>query len=394
MRVNTAVCGIFHYRKYIGEYSRSGQLQDFYYAHRLSTTAKTLGIIAGTAHNLWLKEYAMGVAGRSPPRWRVGDRIGPMVHRHWERQVLRRWKPCDLFHLHLLGSAEHVLEHARKDATVTVGEPVMCHPTVLNEILNEEHELLEIPRPASLENQSLRLRAEIPLCDYLVVGAGVVRDSYVRMGFPADRVTVIPYGVDLGNFYPLSDQERSASADGKFRVICVAQITPRKGIHYLLEAWRRMRLPAQDAELVLIGTVADTMEPTMKKYAGHYTHVPRVPHEKLREYYGRSSVFVLPSVEDGFGYVTAEAMGCGLPLIVSSAAGSADMVEEGGNGYVVPARSVDRIQEKLDILRSDSDLRRIYGQRSRELSEKRFRWSDYASSLAEHHKKLATCKRI
>lgn len=394
MRVNTAVCGIFHYRKYIGEYSRSGQLQDFYYAHKLSTTAKTLGIVAGTAHNLWLKEYAMGLAGRSPPRWRMGDRIGPMVHGHWERQVLRRWRPCDLFHLHLLGSAEHVLAHAKTNATVTVGEPVMCHPTVLNEILNEEHDLMGLPRPASLENQSLRLRAEIPLCDYLVVGAGVVRDSYIRMGFPAERVTVIPYGVDLDRFYPLSDQERSASADGKFRVICVAQITPRKGIHYLLEAWRRMRLPARDAELVLIGPVMDTMEPTMKKYAGLYTHVPRVPHEQLREYYGRSSVFVLPSVEDGFGYVTAEAMGCGLPLIVSKAAGSADMIEEGGNGYVVPARSVDRIQEKLEILRSDSDLRGIYGQRSRELSEKRFRWSDYASSLAEHHKKMATCERI
>jgi glycosyltransferase involved in cell wall biosynthesis len=388
MRVNTAVCGIFHYRKYIGEYSLSGQLQDFYYAHRLSTTAETLGIVAGSAHNLWLKEYAMGVAGRSPPRWRMGDRIGLMVHRHWERQVLRRWRPCDLFHLHLLGTAEHVLERARKDATVTVGEPVMCHPTVLNEILNEEHDLMGLPRPVSLENQSLRLRTEIPLCDHLVVGAGVVRESYVRMGFPAERVTVIPYGVDLERFYPLSDQERTASADGKFRVICVAQITPRKGIHYLLEAWRRMRLPANDAELVLIGPVMDTMEPTMNKYAGLYTHVPRVPHERLREHYGRSSVFVLPSVEDGFGYVTAEAMGCGLPVIVSSAAGSADMVEEGGNGYVVPRRSVEAIQEKLEELYRSPDLVRALGKKSHELSKRRYSWLDYAAALASHHKQL------
>ena len=288
----------------------------------------------------------------------------------------------------LFRSAERVLQRARSEATVTLGEPVMCHPAVLREILFEEHDRIGLARPHSLENQSLRLRTEIPLCDYLVVGSGVIRDSYVRMGFPADRVTVIPYGVDLGRFYPLSDEERAATADGRFRVICVAQITPRKGIHYLLEAWRQMQLPAAEAELVLIGPVADTMQAIMKNYEGSYTHLPRVPHERLREHYGRSSVFVLPSVEDGFGYVTAEAMGCGLPVIISSAAGSADMVEEGSNGYVVPPRSVAALQEKLELLFRDEGLRRVLGQRSRALSTSRHRWSDYALNLANHHKKL------
>jgi glycosyltransferase involved in cell wall biosynthesis len=392
MKVNIAVCGIFHYRKYIGQYSRSGQLQRFYYAHKMQTTAKTLGIDRGAACNLWLKEYAMAFAGRTPTRWRMGDRIGLLVHRHWESQLMNRWIASDLFHLHLLGTAERVLEKARRDSTVTVGEPVMSHPTVLNEIVIEEHDILGLAKPRSVGTLFNRLQAEIPLCDYLVAGSSSVRDSYVRMGYPAERFSVIPYGVDLERFYPLTPKERAGAEDGKFRVICVAQITPRKGIHYLLEAWRRMRLPPNEAELLLIGPVDGTMEAIMKKYEGIYTHMPRVPHERLREHYGQSSVFVLPSVEDGFGYVTAEAMGCGLPVIVSRAAGSADMVEEGGNGWVVPPRSIDALQEKLDVLYRDESLRRTMGNRSRELSALKYRWSDYASQLAAHHKKLvASC---
>jgi len=150
-----------------------------------------------------------------------------------------------------------------------------------------------------------------------------------------------------------------------------------------------MRLPPNEAELVLIGPVADTMAAILQKYAGEYTHIPHVSHDRLREHYGRSSVFVLPSVEDGFGYVTAEAMGCGLPVIVSSAAGSADMVEEGGNGFVVPPRSVEALEDRLGRLHRDPELRRALGERSLDLSTTRYRWSDFASKLAAHHRSLA-----
>jgi glycosyltransferase involved in cell wall biosynthesis len=81
-------------------------------------------------------------------------------------------------------------------------------------------------------------------------------------------------------------------------------------------------------------------------------------------------------------------MGCGLPVIVSSAAGSADMVEEGGNGYVVPRRSVEAIQEKLEELYRSPDLVRALGKKSHELSKRRYSWLDYAAALASHHKQL------
>lgn len=387
-RVNSVVCGMFHYRKYIGEYSQSGLLQAFYYSHKRSSDARTLGIRSGKAVNLWMKEYGLGVTYRLPSRWRAPDRFGPALHRLWENQVLRRWMPCDLLHVHVLGTARRIIERARAESTIVLGEPVMCHPDILNEILCEEHETLGLPPPPSVGPLFDRWRAELPLCDHLLVGSQVIGESYVRKGWAADRVKVIRYGGDFGRFYPLDAAEKKAVTDGVFRVICVAQITPRKGIHYLLEAWRRLAIPSGKGELLLIGSLAEAMRPTLERYHGTFTHLPHVSHEKLRMEYGRSSVFVLPSVEDGFGLVTAEAMGCGLPVIVTKAAGSADIVEDGGNGFVIPSRSVDAIQQALDRLYRDSDLRRSMAARSVELSVSRYRWSDFVAELVTYHRQL------
>lgn len=388
MRVNTAVCGIYHYRKYVGHYCRSGQLQTFFCSHRRSTTARSLGITQGEVCNLWMKEYGMALAIRLPSRLRMPDRIGPFFHRLWERQVLAHWRTCDLLHMHLLGTGAPVLERARSEGAVTLGEPVMCHPLVLSEVLHEEHERLRIPPPYKLDNQFLLLREQISLCDNIVTGSSAIRDSYVAKGFPSEKIDVIPYCVDVERFNPLTPEERREVHDGKFRVICVAQITPRKGTHYLLEAWKRMNLPRESSELVLVGPVAASMEGVLREYEGLYTHIPHVPHERLRTQYGRSSVFVLPSVEDGFGYVTAEAMGCGLPVIVSSSAGSADIVSHGKNGFVVPPRSPEAIQEALESLLRDPELRASMAECSLSQSRDRYRWEDYAERMALHHRAL------
>lgn len=385
MKVNLAVCGIFHYRKYIGSYSRHRTLQTFYFAHKVTTTGSSLGMQFGRARNLWLKEYLLRAGMLMLPGSREAGELDAMLHRVWERQLLARWAPCDLFHLMLHGTAPRALERAKREGAITVGEPVMTHPEVLQHILEEEHEQLRIPPPPPIWKSFRTLQEEMALCDRLVVGSGVIRDSFVSQGFPAERATVLPYAIDTQHFFPLTAPEREHLRDRKFRVICVAQITPRKGIHYLLEAWKRLGLPKSESELLLVGTVADSMRPVLAEYDGLFTHLSAVPHEQLRLHYGRSSVFVLPSVEDGFGYVTTEAMGCGLPVVVSDAAGSAAVVEHGANGFVVPARSIAAIEERLSELFRAPELREAMAGRAATSYQNHMQWSDYAAELAKLH---------
>src|SRR5439155_16806403 len=84
------------------------------------------------------------------------------------------------------------------------------------------------------------------------------------------------------------------------------------------------------------------------------------------EVYGKSSVLVHPSVSEGFGYVVAEAMASGIPVIVTRNTGSAELVVDGKNGYVVPARDPGAIRDRLAHLASHPAVTREMGRAARE----------------------------
>lgn len=392
MKVNVAVCGMFHFHKHIGYYSRSGLLGAFYCSHRLSTNAASLGVQQGVVCNCFAKEYLLRGAMQVFPGNLGLTLFGRLSHSLWETQVLSAWQPCDILHVMLHGTSRRLLKRARREGALIIGEPVMSHPAVLRRLMDEEHRMLGLPRPSTIHGADSRVYEESNLCNHLIVGSRIVRDSYVAEGFPSNAVTVIPYALDPVRFTPLSAAEKHAADDGRFRVIYVGQITPRKGTHYLLEAWKQLAFPHTRAELLLVGTIDPCMRPVLDRYSGLFTHIQAVPHQQLRAHYGRSTVFVLPSVEDGFGLVTAEAMACGLPVIVSAAAGSADLVVDGQNGYVVEPRSAQAIRDKLELLYHDRNHAAKLGLRTNELLAKQTTWELYAARFADEHRRLAACR--
>lgn len=381
MRVNVAVCGIFHLRKWIAELSARGHLQAFLYSHRMSTTAAALGITRGSAHNFFAKEYLMHASIRYVPPLLRRTVTDALLHDIWEWQAVRALEPGDILHLLAHGNGRAVIARAKSQGQQVLVEPVMSHPQSLRAVLMHEHDALGLPPPPPVTREGRRLEDEIAAGDFLHAGSKVLRDTYVEHGFPLERTVVIPYAVDTSRFYPLTPEERVRFADDKFRVICVGQIIPRKGVHYLLEAWKRLALPKDRAELVIIGTISAPMKPLLERYSGHYTYLGGMAHESLRLQYGRSSVFVLPSVEDGFGLVTTEAMGCGLPVITTRNAGSSDIVEDGGNGYVVEARSSDALADRIQRLYDAPELRAAMSARSLALSTTGNTWTRYVDAL-------------
>lgn len=394
MRVNVAVCGVFHHRKYIGELSKRGVLAAFYYSHRRATDAAALGMLperdgGGRAENLWAKEYLYrGVS--KVLGGKMAERIGPMTHDLWEGQMMRRWAECDVFHLMLHGTGLNALRMAKRKGTRTLGEPVNAHPLVLGRMMEAEHRLLGIAPPPPMRKSERRLVEEISECDALLVASAWIKRSFVEEGYPADKIHVLPYATDPVHFFPLTAEEKAKAvgSDRRFRVLCVAQLVPRKGQHHLLEAWKRLALPADEAELVIVGRMSAEMQGVMEKYRGLYTYLPSVAHEALRFEYGRADVFVLPSVEDGFGLVAVEAMGCGVPVITTTNAGVADVVEDGRSGFVVPAGSPDALADRIGRMFRDRSLGAAMGARSLELSRTTLSWGQYVDGLVEIYRKM------
>ena len=191
----------------------------------------------------------------------------------------------------------------------------------------------------------------------------------------------MPYGVDLNRFHPNAGQ---AKQDKPFTVISVGAISPRKGHVYLLEAWKKLALPK--AELLLIGSISPEMTPVLGRYDGLFQHVSFVPNHQLFEYYGRCSVFVLPTLEDGFAVVTGEAMACGLPAITTFNNGAADVITHGTDGFVVPIRSPDAIAGHLEALYRDRELLQAMSEAALAKAHNELGWEKYANRLCDFYR--------
>lgn len=207
-----------------------------------------------------------------------------------------------------------------------------------------------------------RLDAECALADAILVGSGFVRDSFIAEGLPAEKMLVVPYGADVGAFVPPQDDVRETTEEQAFRLLFVGQIGQRKGISYLLRAYRLFRGPG--TRLTLIGNIYGDAA-ALSPYRDLFDHVPHLPRSALAERYRQADVFVFPTLIEGMPLVVLEAMASGLPVITTPN-GPGDIVRDGIDGFVVPIRDPGAIVEKLEYLRANPERRREMGRNARQ----------------------------
>ena len=209
-----------------------------------------------------------------------------------------------------------------------------------------------------------------------MVPSAFVYRTMIEGGVPASKLRLLPLGVAVDRFSP------GRKRDDVFRVIFVGAISLQKGVPYLLEAFRLAALARGRSELVLVGDTFQEARAFLPRYTGAFRHVRFVPHTRLVDEYRQASVFVLPSLQDGFGMVVYEAAACGLPVIVSDHVGAA--IRDGHDGFVVPIRDATAIAERLVHLYTHERERQAMGVSARELAAT-FTWERYHRELVAHY---------
>lgn len=217
-----------------------------------------------------------------------------------------------------------------------------------------------------------RKEKEIVLADHIFVASSITKRSLLKVGIKEEKVSVIPYGAPTEYFYPQS------KPDQIFRALFVGSLTPRKGIHYLLQAWQKLKLP--QSELLLVGS-----NPLPKNWFAPYENLVRyvscVPHYSLKTYYNSASVFVFPSLVEGFGLVLLEAMACGIPIITTPNTGGPDVITNGVEGFIIPIRDVEALQEKLEWCYKHPQELAEMGKAARKKAEQ-LTWKRYRCELS------------
>lgn len=182
-----------------------------------------------------------------------------------------------------------------------------------------------------------------------------VRDCYLDAGVPAERIHIVPLGIDPEIFRP--GLEPLALSEGPaFRFLFVGGTIPRKGIDLLLAAFARAFAPTDDVGLVIqdMGvrsfyrgqTAGEAIAALQARgYAVEYRDTPTVPGE-LARLYAACDCLVHPYRGEGFALPVIEAMACGLPVIVTGEGPSLDYAGP-GLAYLIPARRVEFPEDRV-----------------------------------------------
>lgn len=249
------------------------------------------------------------------------------------------------------GGALESFQAAKRLGLTCIYEHPIVYWRKVRELQREEAELQPewAPTLGALGDSDEKLERkdeELALADFIITPSSFSRDSLAAAPDVQAPIQVLPYGtLSLGKTPPPS------RAGGKLRVLFVGALTQAKGLAYLFKAVDRL---AGEIEFTLIGRRVSATIPA-PDLLDRYRWIPSLPHEELLQEMSRHDVLVLPSLHEGFGLVMSEAMSQGLVVITTAQTGGPDIIADGVEGFIVPIRSTEAIEEKLALLARDRE---------------------------------------
>ncbi len=190
-----------------------------------------------------------------------------------------------------------------------------------------------------------------------------IRDKIVARGYPDERVTVLPIGVDTDVFKP-------GREEGPPMVLFVGRLVEKKGCTYLLKAMRRVSAKHPEARLVIIGDGplrASLEQEACELRLPNVLFAGTLDSTAVRNYMAQAALLVAPSVtaasgdSEGLPIVACEAQAMGLPVVGTRHAGIPEVVKDRQTGFIVAERSPEELAEAMLTLLRSRGLRAYFG---------------------------------
>ncbi len=305
----------------------------------------------------------------------------------------------DLIHSHywLSGLVAEKLRLVWKDAPIVQMFHTLGH--MKNRIANSDAE----------RSPQSRIDGEkhiIDIADRIVVSTPAEQAQlHWLYGSRSRKEIIIPPGVDLERFHPISKSEAKAKVgipDGHKNIMFVGRIEPLKGIDTLLRAMALIssRYP-EVVENVCVGIVggdpwSDDPDNEMARLQAMreeldvkdlVTFLGAKDQNTLPYYYGAAEMVVMPSHYESFGMVALEAMATGTPVIASEVGGLAFLIRDGENGFHVPSRDPEALAERIFELLTNPQCREYLGSKALEYAQQ-YAWPLIVDRMLNAYQKL------
>ncbi|WP_174189488.1 glycosyltransferase [Nocardia barduliensis] len=216
-----------------------------------------------------------------------------------------------------------------------------------------------------------------------------------RMGVPRSRTSVIPCGVDLGQFTP---DGPSAPRSAEHRMVSVGRLVPRKGFDTAITALTS--LPG--TELVVVGGPDDgelADDPEGRRLLAladelgvrdRLHMLGQVPRARMAPLLRSADVAVCTPWYEPFGITPLEAMACGVPVVAAAVGGLIDTVVDGVTGRLIPPRAPAELAAAVGDLLVEPETREAYGRAGHDRVEARYSWDRIATETLHTYRRVTS----
>jgi len=211
---------------------------------------------------------------------------------------------------------------------------------------------------------------------------------FVRFGAKSP-IAIIPNGV---NIPAVKDAtlflRRHPELEGKRLVLFMARLHPKKGLNLLMEAWSSIANEHPDAHLVVAGPDSEGLRQKLEQYCAEAGLIDRVSFPGMLQgamkwsALAAAELFVLPSFSEGLSVGVLEAMGMGLPVIVTEPCNMPE-VEECRTGWQIKPTAVALKRALREALGNSTSRNAVIGRLGARLVANRFSWNTVARQMSE-----------
>lgn len=241
-------------------------------------------------------------------------------------------------------------------------------------------------------------------CDRIIVPSALLGEVIASHGIDATAVRVATPGRDVPESWPGAEVEAGAGVDVRegepITVLCVANWIERKGILALLDAVAGLEAGVVMVDLVGDEDVDGAFRDRVMERLGRADLVGRVRRHGIVDpslmpkVYASADIFVLPSTEEPYGMVYAEAMDAGLPVVGWDAGNLPNLIHDGVEGRLVPPDDIEALRGVLASLARDAPQRRALGTAGRERARCLPTWDETARTFYDVCREAASCASV
>lgn len=280
------------------------------------------------------------------------------------------------------GASIETIEVARSRGMRVVIERGSSHIAHQAKVLADEYHRRGVRAVAVDPRMIDRELKEYEAADAIMVPTRYAASTFVQHGTSPSKLVINPYGVNMAKYVAMPV---SRPPSPRTRILFVGRIGLRKGIPYLLQAFQKL---GTSFELHLVGPQDAEMDSVARSYPEHIQLHGTLRGASLEARFQDADIFCLPSLEEGLSLALLQAMAAGLPVVATPETGAEDVVTEGQEGFLVPARDAERLASALLGL-SSRERRVAMGTAARARVASAFSWSDYGDrAIAAYHRLL------